>query len=710
MARRVALLALLLAAAPLASTAQSPRPNGATELPLVPAPREATALPSFAVGRGVWIEAGADADDRFAAADLAETLRARGVPVLGSDAPGAVRVRLLRRDAAAGQQALTRAGLALDAAMVDEGYTLVAEAAAAGGRVDVVGASAAGVFYGAQTVKQLFAGTGARTHVLGARIRDWPAMRWRGLHDDWSRGPVPTLDYQKRQIRTLAAYKVNVYSPYLEHVFAYAAHPLLGPPGSAITPAEARELATYARRHHVEVIPEQQTFGHLHTVLRWERYSPLAERPHGHAFAPDDPRALDFVRSTFAELDSAFGGRFLHVGGDETFELGRGRTGDRVRREGLGPTYVDYVTRVVGALRPLKRELLLWGDVGTNHPELVASLPKDLIAVPWMYDDVPSAERWIKPFRDAGMQTWVAPGVNNWWRVYPNLGIALPNIRLMAREGQRLGATGLLNTTWDDFGEQLFDQTWSGVLFGAAAGWQAGDSDPDVYLRRYPRVFHGDTTAHIEAAERDLMAATALVSRAAGTEMNEQAFWMDPWSDEGRRLSTRILPVASEVRLRAESAIEHIVRARRAGATREPAALDAMELGARRLDLIGLKFQLAHEIAQQYGQIVAQSRDSAGAAAVKWYDLADLSGINGRLQDLRDAYTETRELYAIAWRRENRPAWLPNVLARYDLATQLWLTRIDRMNQVRAEWARTRRLPSNRELGMPDLVPAAASR
>jgi hexosaminidase len=160
---RHGLLALLLATAPLAATAQTPRPNGATELPLVPAPREATALPSFAVGRGVWIEAGADADDRFAAADLAETLRARGVPVLGTDAPGAVRVRLLRRDAPAGQQALTRAGLALDAAMVAEGYALVAEGGGAGGgRVDVVGASPAGVFYGAQTVKQLVAGARSR--------------------------------------------------------------------------------------------------------------------------------------------------------------------------------------------------------------------------------------------------------------------------------------------------------------------------------------------------------------------------------------------------------------------------------------------------------------------------------------------------------------------------------------------------------------------
>ena len=165
-------------------------------------------------------------------------------------------------------------------------------------------------------------------------------------------------------------------------------------------------------------------------------------------------------------------------------------------------------------------------------------------------------------------------------------------------------------------------------------------------------------TGHIEAAERDLMAATAIIAKAVGTEMNEQVFWVDPWSEEGRRWSGQLLPVIGEARLRAESAIAHVVRARRAGATREPSALDAMELGARRLDIIGRKFQFANLIATHYGQLYAQSRDSAGARTIQWYDLADLSGINGRLQDLRDAYTQTRELYEAAWRRENRPAAL----------------------------------------------------
>ncbi|CAA9335255.1 MAG: GH20, partial [uncultured Gemmatimonadaceae bacterium] len=616
---------------------------------------------------------------------------------------GAVRVSLLQSSTAAGRAALRRAGAAVDSAMRDEGYVLLAER----GRVEIVAASAAGVFYGAQTLKQLVAGDSARARLAGARIRDWPAMRWRGVHDDVSRGPVPTLEFQKKQIRTLAAYKLNVYSPYLEHTLAYRSHPLLAPPGGALTREEAQALVAYGRRYHVEVIPEQQSFGHMHHALKWEKYAPLGATEHGHALAPTQPGSLALVRELYAEVDSAFPGRFLHVGMDETFELGRGQTAAQVQREGLGPAYVGFLRGVEAALRPLGRKLLYWGDVGSNHPELVPTLPKAMIAVPWVYDTATSYDKWLLPFRNAGIETWAAPGVSNWWHVYPNYRVALPNIRNFARDAQRLGATGLLTTTWDDFGEQLFAQTWAGVLFGAAAGWQPGESRVDAFLDAYPRTFHGDGGGHVRRAEERLMAAHALIARSGASANSEYLFWLDPWSTDGRLASARLLPVARELRLLAEAVIEDVAAARRAGATREPDALDAIELGARRLDLIGLKFQFAEESARMYDRLYRASLDSAQKKGVQWYDLADITGINGRLQDLRDAYTLNRELYERAWLAENRPYWLRNVLARYDLSTQLWLGRADAMQRARQQWARSRTLPPAAEIGFP--APGAAA-
>lgn len=687
---------LAVAAVPAAAQPAAAQPAGAQPtLRLVPQPRELRPRPALSLRQGVTVAATADADDRFAAADLAEALRARGVRTQG----GALRIALLRATSAAARRTLQRYGLALDSTMRDEGYVLVAD----GSTVQVIGAGAAGVFYGAQTLKQLVEGNGPTARLQGAVIRDWPAMRYRGFHDDLSRGPVPTLDFQKQQIRTFAAYKINVYSPYFEHTLAYGSNPLIAPPGGAMTPDQVRELVAYARRYHVDVIPEQEAFGHLHHVLKYELYSGLAETPHGHVLAPGQPGSLPLIRAMFAEIDTLFPSHFVHLGADETFELGRGQTKARVDSVGLGAVYIDFLKEIEAALRPSGKRFLFWGDIAMRSPDLVKTLPKDLVAVAWAYSPQPSFDRWLQPYVDAGMETWVAPGVNNWNRVWPDFAMALPNIQGFVRDGQRMGSTGVLNTSWDDDGESLFNQTWYAVLFGAAAGWQKGESDIPAFQRSFGRVFHGDTTGLVDEAQRKLMAAHALLQKAGVGDASDNLFWIDPWSPEGQLVAEKIRPVTHDVRVLAESALVLVAQARRQP-LREPDALDAMELGARRIDVIGMKFQFADEMVQMYQHARAVVADSAGKVSPT-RDLADISGPNGRAQDLRDAYSLVRDGYEQLWLKENRPYWLHNVLARFDQATQLWIARGDAFTQARLQYPRTRTLPAPEQIGIPASMP-----
>src|SRR5581483_4155622 len=97
--------------------------------------------------------------------------------------------------------------------------------------------------------------------------------------------PLPTMRYFEERIRTIAAFKMNGYSPYMEHVFVSPTDPLPAPL-DGITPQQLRELDRYAARFHVALIPEQQTFAHLHGVLRVEQYAEAAELPHGYLVSP----------------------------------------------------------------------------------------------------------------------------------------------------------------------------------------------------------------------------------------------------------------------------------------------------------------------------------------------------------------------------------------------------------------------------------------
>jgi len=132
--------------------------------------------------------------------------------------------------------------------------------------------------------------------------------------------------------------------------------------------------------------------------------------------------------------------------------------------------------------------------------------------------------------------------VSSWNRVYPNNNVASSTIRNFVRDGQRLGATGLLNTTWDDDGEALFNQTWAGVLFGAAAGWQPGESSIEKFQKSFgPGVlsrYHGSRGR----AERLLMAAHATLQKAGLGEGSDALFWRDPFSADGVISADRIRP------------------------------------------------------------------------------------------------------------------------------------------------------------------------
>jgi hexosaminidase len=668
--------------------------------PLIPQPRELVSRAAIPLFGGVRVvEPDADADWRFAAQDLKLGLEARGVRLRDG---AAVHIFLLHDDRAQGRMLLRREGMTFTAAMQDEGYALFC------GRheVYVVAHSGAGVFYGVQTLKQLVSAGASGPVLTGAAIRDWPAMRWRGVHDDLSRGPVPTLEFQEEQIRTFAAYKLNVYSPYFENAMQYASNPLPALPEGSISAADAMTLVEYARRYHVTIVPEQEAFGHLHNVLTWQQYAPLAETPYGAVLAPGQPGSLELITQWFDELAQMYPGPFLHIGADETFELGQGQTASQVKERGLGTVYIDFLTAIHQALAPLHRRLLFWGDVAMNQPDLVPRLPHDMVAVTWHYVPEPQGfAHWLDPYTRAGMETWVSPGVNNWDRVWPDFNLALGNIQGFVADGQKAGSTGMLNTIWNDDGEGLFLEDWYAVLFGAAAAWQPGTSDMGTFEQDYGPVFHGDLTGDINEAQRALMEAQGKLARAGLVDARDEYFWADPWSEEGQTIAKKIRPVDAEVRLDAERALTLIARARAAGALRHSAALDAMEVGARRIDFMVFHFQAADQIADTYQRLYDGQKDPAVSIHVP-RDLWNLSGVNGLCQDIGHGYSYLHMRYSEVWLMENRPYWLGNVTARYDAVVQLWMARGEKLTAARDGWFLHHTLPPPETIGIPPTTPA----
>jgi hexosaminidase len=566
----------------------------------------------------------------------------------------------------------------------------------------VAGRTAQGLFYGVQTLRQLLRPEGSAGKTLAVPalvIRDWPSMEWRGVSDDISRGPIPTLDYLKMQIRTLSEYKINLVGFNMEHVFDFQTQPLVSPKEAApkeaaLTPAEIRELVEYASKYYITLLPEQQAFGHLHQFLKYEIYSDLAETPHGHVLTPTNPKTYDFIRQVYGEVVPLFPGPFFHIGSDETFELGLGQTKALAAQQGLGRVYLEHLQKVFEIMQPYHKQLMFWGDIAVKYPELLTILPKDMIAVPWDYDPKPSYENIITPYTSAGLRVVVAPGAGNWGVIWPSLESAFVNIRNFVRDGQKHQAIGALNTTWNDDGESLVDMAWPGLVFGAAASWQPSESSIDDFKSSYDWAFYRNEGNTFSGVIENLDRAHTLLAGVKLDKASHELFWSDPFSQAGANTAAEALPITHDLRLSVEQAAETLLRDRMK-AHLHVETLDDMLLAAWHLDTLGLKIQFTSEISRFYWDAYQNQTDGTRAQQ----DLDEIVDINGRLQSLRDAITQLREMYKEGWARENHPYWLDNVLVRYDSLASEVQAKIVVVQAAQRQYWDTKTLPPPEQLG-----------
>ena len=358
--------------------------------------------------------------------------------------------------------------------------------------VAIMAADVAGVRHACRSLRQLC--TAEARHISAMEVEDWPDFAARGVMLDISRDRIPTAAMLAGYVDLFASWKFNQLQLYTEHTFAYAGHEPVWRGTSAMTAAEVRALDALCRSRGIELVPNQNSLGHMEHWLRHGPYRSLAETtgawrtPWGETrrtpttLCPIDPGATRLIADLYSQLLPNFTSRTLNVGCDEPFELGQGRSAQACARLGQGRVYLDYIRKLHRLLKSHDRRMQFWADWILKYPERVRELPRNTTPLIWGYEAAHPFDVECRRVRDAGLPFYVCPGTSSWCSFSGRTENMRANIGSAATQGRQYGAQGLLITDWGDYGHrQQAPVSMAGFVLSAALGW-SGRRNPDPDL------------------------------------------------------------------------------------------------------------------------------------------------------------------------------------------------------------------------------------
>jgi hypothetical protein len=305
----------------------------------------------------------------------------------------------------------------------------------------VAGADDEGAFYGLQSLRQLIERTGNDTTIRSVRVRDWPDKPFRGL-----RIYLPGRDhiaFFKRFVRDfMALYKFNKLQIEVNACMRLDRHRELnvgwvefardvnysrrnypaGPPhelrqnashqetgdGSFLEKSEVADLVAWARRYHIEVIPEIPSLTHSYYLLT--KHPELSEVPGERwpdTYCPSDRRSRQLYFDVLDEYLEVMQPKMVHVGHDELFAPIN--LCARCKGKDMRELFAEDLIAVHDHLAKRGIATAMWGDMllenvrgkgpqdhstsaqfkyqtsGALTPELVSKLPKDILMFNWFW-------------------------------------------------------------------------------------------------------------------------------------------------------------------------------------------------------------------------------------------------------------------------------------------------------------------------------------
>ncbi len=352
-----------------------------------------------------------------------------------------------------------------------------------------------GLFRAVTSLRQMILRTGGRLPHL--RIQDKPALPRRGYMIDISRGKKPRMETIKMMIDYLAALKYNEFQLYMEgDCFKYAAYPKETADFDCLTPENIVELDQYCRDRFIDLVPNQNSFGHMYTWLRKPDFHHLGlferEDEVPSTLNPLLPESFEFVCNLYKSLLPYFTSEYVNIGLDEAYGLGRYQIEGYCREKGKDVVFMEWLNKLNDHIRETYgKKVMFWADMIYNYPQSYHMVPKDAIALEWGYELIQSQRMTAHciAYRDAGVRYYVCPSVNTHGSLTSRMDVTTFNLRTCAELAVEYGAEGYLVTDWGDGGHyQQWCWSIQPIALGGQYAWNPGkEQDGESFKAEFIR-------------------------------------------------------------------------------------------------------------------------------------------------------------------------------------------------------------------------------
>ena len=316
--------------------------------------------------------------------------------------------------------------------------------------------------------------------------------------------------------------------------------PFFGYMRGAYSMEEIRELDAFAGTLGIELIACIQTLGHLGQVLRWNTYSSV--RDTSQVLLVDAPETYKLIEKMVKFWKEALSSKRIHIGMDETHDLGRGRFMDRNGYENAFELFNRHLGKVNEICKKNGLSPIIWSDMyfrlgnknmdyydlKTKIPAKVkAKIPKNVQLCYWDYyhTDADFYEDFIQLHRSLGFEPILGSGVWTWSRCWYDHAQTVSTVVPCIEACRKTGLREIFFTMWGDNGGYCaYRSTYAGLEFAAGLAYGLLPNDNRIFSARLKAVC---------GADYDLYLAVSDFSRHLRTSGEraihpEQLLWDDP--------------------------------------------------------------------------------------------------------------------------------------------------------------------------------------